>query len=146
GAAIHKNILIVDGRISGKADGCNVVGFGERGLVQGLNVSEYVGVLVARRGKLVGGQGVKHESVIRVRRVGELDFNGLFAGFQNSCMCRHFLEASFCPGSHRVKRRLSLRSERATGGRARATSGTSVAQCRVFGYAKKGSIKRVNGE
>ncbi len=38
GAAIEENVFIAERRVSREADGGDIVGFGERGFVQGLNV------------------------------------------------------------------------------------------------------------
>ena len=90
-AAIEQNIFIAQRRISGETHGGHVVGFRQRGFVQGLNVGKNVRVLVARRRQLVGRQRVKHERVVGIGRMSQLDLAGLFFGLGRHLSCSHGL-------------------------------------------------------
>src|SRR5215468_392885 len=73
GAAIEQDVFVANGWVGGEADRGDVVGFNERGFVEGLNIGEHVGVLVAGRLELVRGQGVKHECIVGIGGVSELN-------------------------------------------------------------------------
>ncbi len=121
GAAVQQDVFVADGGVGGEADGGDVVGFAEGRFVQSLNVGQDVGVLVTGRGQLVGGQRVKHESVVGVGRVSELDFDGLFAGFECRGACRHGGGASFFFGAATDRDAFPQESRREPKGRTSAT-------------------------
>ena len=89
GAAIEKQVLVANGGIGGEADGGDVVGLCEGGFVEGLDIGKDVGVLVTGSGELVGGEGVEHEGVVGIGRMGELDFDRLLFGFEGRFLSCH---------------------------------------------------------
>lgn len=91
GTAIEEHIFVSDGGIGGKTDGRDVVGFREGGFVEGLDIGQDVGVLVAGSGELVSGQGIEHEGVIGIGGMGELDFDRLLFGFEGRFLSCHGL-------------------------------------------------------
>src|SRR5215469_18961819 len=81
-AAIEKDILVAQARISGEADGCDIVCFQKGRFVERLNVGENVRVLVTGCRELVGSQRIKHERIVGIRRMRQLDFNGRCFGLR----------------------------------------------------------------
>src|SRR5205085_1864476 len=80
--AIEKNILLAETRVSGEANGRDVIRFRKRGFVQRLNVRKNVRVFVTGRGELVGRQRVEHKCVVGIRRMRQLDFDGRGLGLR----------------------------------------------------------------
>ena len=80
-ATIEENVFIAQPRIGSETQRGHVVRFGKRCFVQRLNIIEYVRVFVSRRVQLVRGQGLKHEGIIGVRRMRQLDFARFGEGF-----------------------------------------------------------------
>ena len=67
-----------------EADGGDVVeGLVDGAVVEGLDVGEGMGELVAGDSDLVGGEAVEHEGVVRVGAVGDADF------LDGSTCCSH---------------------------------------------------------
>ena len=110
GAAIEQYILFTQGGIRGEAQSRDVVSFLESGFVERLNIGKDVGVLVARGGQFMRGQGIKHEGVVRVGRMGQLDFTGLFFGLGSHLSCSHGRTASFYPGRFQAEKTTASRA------------------------------------
>src|SRR5260370_720062 len=91
GAAIEEDVLIAERGISGKADGGNVVSFRESRFVQRLNIRKNMDVLVPRRRQLVSRQRIKHERIIGIRGVRQLDLDRFFLGLRGGLLARHGL-------------------------------------------------------
>src|SRR5216117_71211 len=89
GAAIQEDVFVTKGRIGCKTDGRDVVRFAQRSLVQRLDIRQDVSVFVTGRGKLMRGQSIKHEGVIGIRRMRQLDLDRLFLGFRGCLLARH---------------------------------------------------------
>jgi len=80
--AIEQNVFVPESGVGGKADGGDVVGFGERGLIQRLDIREDVRVLETGRGELVSGEGIKHEGIIGIRECASLISTVSFSVFE----------------------------------------------------------------
>src|SRR5208283_174486 len=97
GASIEEDVGVAQRRIGGEAEGGDVVGLRERGFVQRLDIGEDVSELVPRCGQLVGGQGVKHESVVGIGRVSQLDLAGFLFGLRCRLSSSHRGKVSSAP-------------------------------------------------
>src|SRR5712692_3202355 len=89
GAAIEQDVLVAEGGVGGKTDGGDVVGFGESSLVQRLDIRQNVGVLVSGRSELMSGEGIKHEGIVGIRGVRQLDLDRFFLGFRGCLLAGH---------------------------------------------------------
>src|SRR5208283_2832508 len=101
GAGVKQDVVVAEGRISGKAEGGDVVGLRESGFVEGLDIGKDVRVFIARGGELVGGQGIKHEGVVGIGRVGKLDLAGFLLGLGCRLSSSHRDKSSSSPGEAR---------------------------------------------
>ena len=73
-AAIHQHVLVGDEGVGEKADGRDVVDFFLGGLVQRFDIGEHMREFYAGQAHLAGSERIKHESVVAVWRVRQLDF------------------------------------------------------------------------
>jgi len=83
-AAGHQGVVVLQVGVGMEADGGNVVeGLVDGAVVEGLDVGEGMGELVAGDSDLVGGEAVEHEGVVRVGAVGDADL------LDGSTCCSH---------------------------------------------------------
>ena len=94
-AARHQRVVVLQVGVGVEGDRRDVVeGLVDGLLVQRLDVGEGVGELQAGHAHLVGGEAVKHECVIGVRRVRDLDLANTGLGvFQLRGACSRCLES-----------------------------------------------------
>ena len=88
-AAGHQGVVVLQVGIGVEGDGGDVVeGFVDGALVEGLDVGESVGELVAGDADFVGGEAVEHEGVVGVGTVGDADFARMRRGCDRFCRRR----------------------------------------------------------
>jgi hypothetical protein len=73
-AASHQGVVVLQVGVGVEGDGGDVVeGLVDGAVIEGLDIGEGVGELVARDANLVGGEAVEHEGVVGVGAVGDAD-------------------------------------------------------------------------
>ena len=73
-AAGHQGVVVLEVGVGVEGDGGDIIeGFVDGLVVEGLDVGQYVGELIAGDPDLVGGKAVEHECVVGVGAVGDTD-------------------------------------------------------------------------